>query len=120
MLSEVDVELEALALVVMQRLLHQRFHGCACALGRSPAGSIPSPSCGEFAEAISSRHGNRAPQVAIPPLYFFLTSCDACLRNIGRRRFAAFARSQRNDTSMRSASSSTSMVGAAVWPSARM
>src|SRR5205807_8925318 len=52
-------------------------------------------------------------------LYFFSSSSVASLRNIGRRRFAAFARSQGNDTSMRSASSSTSMR-AAVWPSARM
>src|SRR5438552_1394946 len=54
------------------------------------------------------------------PLYFFSRSSVASLRNNGRRRFAAFARSQGNDTSMRSASSSTSMLAAAVWPSARM
>jgi hypothetical protein len=53
--------------------------------------------------------------LAIPwPLYFFSRSSVASLRNIGRRRFAAFARSQGNDTSMRSASSSTSMLAAAV------
>jgi hypothetical protein len=54
------------------------------------------------------------------PRYFFSRSSVASLRNIGRRRFAAFARSQGNDTSMRSASSSTSMLAAAVWPRARM
>ena len=56
----------------------------------------------------------------VQALYFFSRSSVASLRNIGRRRFAAFARSQGNDTSMRSASSSTSMLAAAVWPSARM
>jgi len=53
-------------------------------------------------------------------LYFFSRSSVASLRSIGSRRFAAFARSQGNDTSKRSASSNTSMVAAAVWPSARM
>lgn len=52
--------------------------------------------------------------------YFFSRSSVASLRKIGRRRFAAFAKSQGNDTSMRSASSSTSMLAAAVCPSARM
>jgi hypothetical protein len=53
-------------------------------------------------------------------LYFFSRSSVASLRNIGRSPFAAFARSQGNETSMRSASSSTSMLAAPVWPSARM
>src|SRR5437868_6159791 len=37
---------------------------------------------------------NRAPQVAIPALYFFSRSSVASLPNIGRRRFAAFTRSK--------------------------
>ena len=46
--------------------------------------------------------------------YFFSRSSVASLRNIGRRRFAAFARSQGNDTSTRMASSNTSMLPAAI------
>jgi hypothetical protein len=46
---------------------------------------------------------NHAPQLAIAwALYFFSKSSVASLRKIGRRRFAAFDRSQGNDTSMRS------------------
>ena len=52
-------------------------------------------------------------------VYFFSSICVVSLRNIGSSRFAALASSHGKVTSMRSASSSTSMVPAAVWPSAR-
>ena len=70
----------------------------------------------------SNANGPDCPQLQRRSLarYFFSRSSVASLRNIGRRRFAAFARSQGKDTSMRSASSSTSMLAVAVWPSARM
>jgi len=46
--------------------------------------------------------------------YFFSKSRVASLRNIGRRRFAIFARRPGNETSMHSASSSTSMLAEAI------
>lgn len=53
-------------------------------------------------------------------LYFFSRRRIVSLRNIGRRRFAACANSHGNDTSIRSASSSTSMLADAVCPRARI
>ena len=68
---------------------------------------------GKFAKACCAMNNHARNSPSRGP-YFFSRSSAASLRNSGRRRFAAFARSQGNDTSMRSASSSTSMVAAAV------